>query len=449
MLAKPMLAGTEDCKPTVPNNLKEQIISSLNQDLKIVIVNRNYPPRSGITGESACKLARYLEATGKVKVTVVSSYSNYAGGGAELDPIGDVRLIRSWYNGKNKILRLFATFLESYFLIRTARSTKPDRVIVMTDPPFLQFWAPLLLKGKCPWTLWSMDIFPDAFVSSNLVKPNNWVYRFLRYLTYRSVPDSLISLGPLQAKYLKSAYRKPIESVAIIPCGVNANLNQLSSEPLWKKDNAGKMLLGYCGNLGEAHSVEFLKQVINHFDPERFHLVLSVYGVKSQEILKYAQTKKAGISIVPRVERDEMCFIDIHLVSLLKNWSHVCVPSKAVSAICSGSPILFYGNPDCDTWKMLGLGGWLIQQTDSDHDISKAVQYYLDSFDQKSLKSKKRDVSTTASALQEMHKLGYNQILTQLGIEHSPADAQPTTVPIIPSTSVDGIGSVTARQSGV
>ena len=402
-------------------------------------MNRNYPPRSGITGESACKLARYLEATGKVKVSVISSSSNYAGGSDQLEPVGEVRLIRSWYNGKNKILRLFSSFLESYFLIRTARSTKPDRVIVMTDPPFLQFWAALLLKRNCLWTLWSMDIFPDAFVSSNLVKPSNWGYRFLQYLTYRSAPESLIALGSLQAKYLKDAYRESIESVAIVPCGVQENQERGAAEPAWRKDNPGKILLGYCGNLGEAHSVEFLKQVIDHFDSARFHLVLSVYGVKSHEILEYALTRKNGISIIPSVEREQMRFIDIHLVSLLKNWSHVCVPSKAVSAVCSGSPILFYGSPDCDTWKMLGFGGWLIRQSDLEHDISKAVQYYLDSIDHESLEAKKRDVSTVASALLETHELGYQCLLKHLGLENNPADVQPASPPLFPSASIGTI----------
>ena len=414
-------------------------MSSPDQNLKIVIVNRNYPPRSGVTGESACKLARYLETKENAKVAVVSSRSNYAGGGAELQPAGDVRLIRSWYDGKNKVLRLLSTFVESCLLIRTARSLNPDRVIVMTDPPFLQFWAPRLLSGKCSWTLWSMDLYPDAFVSSQLVKPNNLVYRILRHLTYREAPDSLVALGPLQAKYLRAAYREPIESVAIVPCGVHVNQDQGASEPAWKKDSAGKIVLGYCGNLGEAHSTEFLKQVIDHFDPMRFHLVLSVYGVKSQEILEHAQTKQMGISIVSRVEREQMRFIDIHLVSLKKNWSHVCVPSKAVSAICSGSPILFYGTPDCDTWEILGFGGWLIRQSAHVRDVSKAVRYFLDSIDHESLVSKKRDASTVASAVQEMHEFGYYQVAKELGLKDAPADVRPASPTPVSGATINGL----------
>ena len=416
------------------NITRTQCMGSLNQDLKIVIVNRNYPPRTGVTGESACRLARHLETYHNARVTVVSSRSKYPGGGSQLEPAGDVRMIRSWYDGKNKFLRLLGSFVESYLLIKSARSINPDHVIVMTDPPFLQFWAPRLLSGKCPWTLWSMDLYPDAFVSSKLVKRNNLVYRILKHLTYRTAPDSLIALGPLQEKYLKAAYQNPIETTAVVPCGVYAKVKQSFAEPVWKKKNAGKILLGYCGNLGEAHSIEFLKQVINHFDPTQFHMVLSVYGVKANEILSHVQTKKEGITIVSRVEREQLSFIDIHLVSLMKSWSHVCVPSKAVSAICSGSPILLYGTPECDNWKLLGFGGWLIRQSTNKNEVSKSVSCFLDSIDRESIELKKQDASSLAAVLQETVEFGYFQVARNLGLTEATPEIQTISPPSISKT---------------
>ena len=429
------LAQQTDDNGSIP---RTQRTGSTKQDLKIAIVNRNYPPRAGVTGESACRLARHLETHSNAQVTVVSCRSKYAGGGSQLEPEGDVRMIRSWYDGKNKVLRLLSTFVESYLLIRAARSTKPDHVIVMTDPPFLQFWAPSLLSGKCPWTLWSMDLYPDAFVSSKLVKPSNLLYRILKHWTYRKAPDSLIALGPLQDKYLRTAYQHPIETTAVVPCGVYAKAKQAFVEPAWKKENAGKILLGYCGNLGEAHSVEFLKQVINHFDPKRFHLVLSVYGVKAHEILKHAETKSDGITIVSRVEREQLSFIDLHLVSLKKNWSHVCVPSKAVSAICSGSPILLYGTPECDNWKLLGFGGWLIRQSSSKKEVSQAVSTFLNSIDRESIESKKQDAASVAAVLQEMVDFGYFQVARNLGLTVTTAkpETQTTSPSLIPKTNI-------------
>lgn len=377
--------------------------------VEIVIVNRNYPPRAGVTGEAACKFAEHLNSHGSFKIHVMTTSSNYQGGASLLEPTGTVREIRSLYDGKNKFLRLLSSFIESYFLLRAAKSIDPHHIIVMTDPPFLQFWASLLLSGKQPWTLWAMDIFPDAFVAGNLVSTKNFAYRLIRYLTYKKPPNSLIALGTLQAKYLQTAYGDSLRKVIVIPCGVYSKKDSPAPPPNWKNECEQKIVIGYCGNLGEAHSVTFLKEVINHLDPNRFHLVLSVYGVRAAEILTFAETKKAGITFLPRVERDQMHLIDIHLVSLLKNWKHVCVPSKAVSAICSGSPILFYGTSDCDNWKMLGSAGWLIQQSSDAEAVAKSVKEFLNGVNADDIQTKKTNAAKLAAELQDEIAAGYDE----------------------------------------
>lgn len=413
---------------------------------RVVIVNRNYPPRTGVTGESACRFATYLQSNFDVDVIVVSALSKYAGGGSGLASVGDVRLIPSWYDGKNKLLRFFSSFFVSLFLIRTARSIKSDHVIVMTDPPFLQFWASLLLSGKRPWTLWSMDLFPNAFVAGNFVSANNFAYRALKYLTYRNTPNALIALGPLQVEYLVTQYGREIPNTFIIPCGVckretnpstdinSSPIADIGPGPDWKSEYSNRIIIGYCGNLGEAHSVEFLKQIINHLDETRFHLILAVYGVHAQEILDHAKNKNSGLTIVSRVDRTEMHHIDIHLVSLLKNWAHVCVPSKAVSAICSGSPILFYGTRQCDNWALLGEAGWLIEEDNNSENLSSIVRDFLAKVTDAEIREKKLIATTTSDHLQSLVEIGYAKVATylldrkQISEPFVKRDAQPNMV---------------------
>ena len=232
-----------------------------------------------------------------------------------------------------------AGLVESIRLVWKAKRLCGSPTIVMTDPPFLSTLASILL-GRRNWALWSMDIYPDAYVANNLVSERNVFYRLLLRIVYRRAPTFLIALGPLQAKYLIERYRRTIPTV-ILPCGV-FQAHAESNRPDWKTKNAGKIILGYCGNLGEAHSPEFLKAVIDHLDPRRFHLVLSVYGAKSKEVLDYLGDNRLGITVVDCVSRQQLGCIDIHLVSLLSRWAHVCVPSKAVSAVCSGSCFLFF-----------------------------------------------------------------------------------------------------------
>ena len=66
----------------------------------------------------------------------------------------------------------------------------------------------------------------------------------------------------------------------------------------------------------------------------------------------------------------DLSSIDIHIVSLKKDWTHVCVPSKAISAVQSGNVILFIGEEESDTWQYLQGAGWRIS---SQKDIETVI----------------------------------------------------------------------------
>jgi hypothetical protein len=355
-------------------------------------------------------LAKYLQDEHDAEISVVTVRSAYAGGGSKSEPVGTLHEIGSLYDGKNKLLRLTISFLESLRLIWKARRLSGSQTIVMTDPPFLSFWAALLLGNRRNWCLWSMDLFPDAFVAGQFVSAKGWHYRMLNWIVYRTAPRSLIALGPLQADYVTDKYGTEIET-ALIPCGVfQPNTSNRAPTPDWKQQNADKIILGYCGNLGEAHSTDFLKAVVDHLDPTKFHLILSLYGVRAKEFLEHVPQGTPGISLVPSVSREELSCIDIHLVSLLQRWAHVCVPSKAVSAVCSGSAFLFYGTKQCDNWYMLQNAGWIVEESDDAGDLQQQVSAFLSEIQRDEIAIKKRQATATATALQNLVSTGYSAV---------------------------------------
>lgn len=95
-------------------------------------------------------------------------------------------------------------------------------------------------------------------------------------------------------------------------------------------------------------------------DPARFHLTVSTRGAATAAV-------RAQLARFPHVVwRDcpltdaELDAADVHVVSLKENWTHVCVPSKAASALCRGRPILFFGAPSSDVWGWADGAGWRI-----------------------------------------------------------------------------------------
>ena len=77
--------------------------------------------------------------------------------------------------------------------------------------------------------------------------------------------------------------------------------------------------------------------------------------------------------------------IDIHLVTLLQKWDHVCVPSKAISAVSQGSAILFESSELNDNWQLLKDAGWRINFNDF-----KAVSKFMSNVTKDLILIKKR-----------------------------------------------------------
>lgn len=365
------------------------------------IINRHYPPNPGITGESAWDLAKYLIENHDAEIHIVHVNRSDDGGGQVRQPIGILHEIDTIYKGKNKFLRLFSGSLDGIMLVLKARKVAKGTIICMTSPPLLPFWASLFLKN---WVLWSMDLFPEGFVSAGTVRNSNPIYKFIFNRNYKKAPRHLISLGVNQGKYLENAYKKQIPTT-ILPCGVLFHHENDFDQPQWKK-NDGKIYFGYCGNLGQAHSSDFLIHFINNFNPLTQHLILAVYGEKVEKVLKLAENKE-GITILKNVPRSQLHFIDVHLVSLLNTWTHVAVPSKGISSICAGSTIIFCGNQASDTWQFLQKAGWLVEENDK---IEQQVKAFIETISIEKVVQKREKAIQIDSKLKQMVVNAYEEI---------------------------------------
>ncbi|MCS6822671.1 MAG: hypothetical protein NZ529_00125 [Cytophagaceae bacterium] len=380
--------------------MKERI-----QKKYVTIVNRHYPPNPGITGESAWDLAKYLIDNHDVEVRIVCIKKNDEGGGAIRKPVGKVYAIPTLYKGKHSVFKSVAGITDGLLLILTSLFVRKGKIICMTSPPLLPFWASLFYRlFRVKWFFWSMDLFPEAFAAAKKMEPHSWLYKIILNITYSYKPELLISLGPNQCKYILNHYKAKPEFV-ILPCGVFIEYAKDTTTPDWAKHD-GKIIFGYCGNLGTPHSVEFLKSFIECMNPSRHHLVLALYGIHAQEILSFAKNK-SSISIVPQVPRTLLHHIDVHLVSLLPEFNHTAVPSKGMSAICTGGTMLFCGTTDSDTWHLLKDASWLI---DLKMDMKEQLEIFFASITHEVLAGYKSKSLPLANSLYDMQMQAYAKI---------------------------------------
>jgi len=371
----------------------------------IVLINAIYPPDKGASGLAAFELVHSLKDFGH-HLTVLTTDRIYHS--SEEEQRTSERVIRVSSKGKsqNPLKRLWNAYYEAKSLLKKAASLNADAYIICTDPPLLNYLLPKYLPNrKC--FIWAMDLYPDAFVAKGLVKESSYLNQRYWQKLRKELNSNIqfISLGEKQKDYISLKYQKNIQAPYIIPCGVK-NIPSAHDAAEWKTDD--KLYIGYCGNIGEAHCADFLIQLISKADPARFQFMLSMIGAKKDQVIT-AVKNYPHVTEVEWISEAEMHNLDIQIVTLLDSWTHICVPSKAVSAICSGIPLIFHGSSDGDTFHHFQEALWHIDCT---REISDQIEEMYQSLDKSEVKKKKENALLCAQEIRSIYDTGVN-ILNQ------------------------------------
>ena len=377
---------------------------------RVVIINKYGALHPSATGRPVRKLADFLWENG-VDVIVLSIHASYKGqvsGQQEQLPYRTIEL-PDFYSGTNKYLRLLGNLVDGFRLMSYSMLLPHHQLkVVLTDPSLINIWAVLfrpLYRSKLAF--WTMDLYPEAFVWAGLVFRHHPVYRIISSFVYRHVPDFLITLGEQQYRYLCRQYNRSFIPHIVLPCGICQRENAI--EPFWRKAHRDKIIFCYAGNIGEAHNDVFLLELIRQLDPEKHLILLRLYGAKARRVLDNISVFESVI-ILDYIAPADMQYIDICVASLLPAWNHVCVPSKVVSAICSGLPVLYNADKESEGACMFPDAIWLLPGST---DLSKSVSSFLFelSFEDLTLKRNAAEIYS-----QELTRMEYKSQSTLLKI---------------------------------
>ena len=314
-----------------------------------------------------------------------------------------IKYVKGSYEGKVKWRRLFSTYFEGRKLVKKALNIDADVYIVMTDPPFLNYWASKLLSSR-KWILWSMDLFPEAFAANSLIDTQHVLYRHYESSLRTSPPSFLISLGDAQLEHLKQAYYPLTEGLAL-PIGIRESMAGKTN--LRKQKNTETTIVfGYAGSIGEAHDAEAIVTLVKSLNPQDHSFVLSCRGSKSSYVISKLRDIEY-VTFKEELSEEEIGEIDIHVVSLIDKWTHICVPSKALSAVQKERPVLFIGSEKSDTWQLINGAGWRLSK---DYDILD----FLKDLNPEVLGLKKNKAKEVSSILLKQYDEGLFQIKKRL-----------------------------------
>lgn len=327
--------------------------------MRLAIINRFYPPDRSMTGKMAAQLALGLrDRFPDWPITVLTTERRYrtAEKDGQADPTITIRRLPSRFRETRRISRFAGTMIDGYRLAREACRVA-DASIALTDPPLLGYWLGRRgRRGGHNWAEWNMDLFPEAFTAAGLVRPGNPVARHVMGSVSRHPPGFRLALGGNQLAHL-DATRGTVAASAIWPAGVP--LTPAPAPTVVPISTELPVQVGYVGNIGQAHSVETMARIIELAPKQRFRFTIAASGSGAHD-LHQRLVHRQDVQFVDYLPHDEMARLQVHLVSLASSWTHLSVPSKAVTAVMAGQPFLFAGPDRSDAWTMLGAAGWRI-----------------------------------------------------------------------------------------
>lgn len=284
--------------------------------MRILILNRVEPPAPGATGRLVHELASYLSAAGHTVQTITSG---------KLPP---------------KIIPYLLAWLS--IGMRACFAPRADRVVVMTDPPMLGLWIPILKLRHHRVIYWCQDLYPHLLPIIGIQVPG-FLLRILETMHGWAVglANNIIAIGRCMAEKLASLGT----TLHFIP-----NWTEQEDSP---KDEIppGPFRFLYAGNVGRIHPVDEIIHAVKSCQnlPVQFIFMVGGHGA---EKFNRALSNQKNVSFLPPQPWEEANKIQsnahVHMVGLKAESTGLAVPVKYYAALRCQRPIVFMGTNESE-----------------------------------------------------------------------------------------------------
>jgi lipopolysaccharide/colanic/teichoic acid biosynthesis glycosyltransferase len=350
---------------------------------RLLVVNRFFDPDPCATSQLLTQLVDALDAQG-FAVAVLAGRHSYLNTGRVLSARSrraGIEVRRLPHTGFGRFTlpgRALdsATFAISAFLALLVRARPGDLILAKTDPPLVSVlaWLVARLTGA-RLVNWCQDLFPETAAAMGLRfarGPLGGALRALRNASLRGAAIN-VALSPGMAARLV-AERVPPQRLTVIPNWADGRLVR----PLAHERNplraawglGGRFVIGYSGNLGHAHEVDPLVELITLLQDEPAVMFLFIGAGAGYRPLRAAVAGRGLENVLfrPYQERAQLPLSltapDVHLVTLRPEWEGLVMPSKLYGALAAGRPVVFIGDPAGDTASIVQAGLGLVARPD-------------------------------------------------------------------------------------
>ena len=348
--------------------------------MKILVWGINYAPE--VTGIAPCNtaLCEYLRRAGH-DAQMLTSFAYYPewrkspadqGRLYRTDHINGVPVHRCWHYVPSRVSALKRIVHEGSLVaasfLRALTLGRFDAAVVVSPPLLLgaAAWLLTVLRGT-PFIFHVQDLQPDAAVGLRMLKPSAFtrlLYRLEAFAYRHAARVSGISDGMLRA-----FARKGVDPGKIVYFPNGAALPDAASLPppgKWRTRHGianGDFLAVYSGNMGVKQGLEILLEAAALTRDKRVRIIVCGEGAARHRIAEeIALHPQANVRLLPLQDdeayREMMVDADLCLITQQRGTGQFFFPSKLLSALAYGKPILAVADADSELALAMDKGGF-------------------------------------------------------------------------------------------
>jgi colanic acid biosynthesis glycosyl transferase WcaI len=328
--------------------------------MKVMLLTNCYPPEIGAAANQLYELARELSGRGH-RVTVVTRFPRHIP--KELMPEKTGKLVYRETSDGIKIMRINIPLLpRSFPLLReiehilnilmlwgTALFAERTDVTLVYSPPIVVGYAAVFLRiFKGSRVVFNVqDIFPQSMIDLGLLNNRALiaVSRYLEKLIYKKV-DHITVHSRGNEELVVETSRSPAK-VSIVPNWVDSKfIVPLEDDNGFRREFGlcGKFVVSFAGCISDAQDMDIILESAEMLKERDDILFLLAGNGPNYEAVKEKAGEFENVKVIPIQPRHRYVHLlaasDVSVVTLNKRVDTPVVPSKILSIMSSGTPLL-------------------------------------------------------------------------------------------------------------
>ena len=360
---------------------KEKSGKSINQSLWIV--SEIFYPSEASTGYILTKLAEGLVSEYDVGVLTALNGKSKEEAFEVYKGIKIYRCFATRFDKNELLLRLInaISFNISMLLKAFQKFSKNDLVLVVTNPPFLPYFALLISKIKrSKFIIVVHDVYPDLMAVLGLLKRSSLIFKTWSYLNKLlfAWSDLIIVLSADMKDLLCDRFKfySLKEKIRVIPNWAETDtIKPDAKEHIGLVKDLGlkgKFIIEYAGNFGRPNDIETIIEAAKKLrDHDDIIFLFAGDGAKrkwvEEEKKKWELQNLVQLGAYSRQDQQHVLNAsDVSLIALIKGMRGISMPSRFYNILASGRPVIAIIDGDMEVASLIKREniGWVVSPGD-------------------------------------------------------------------------------------